>query len=89
MSRFIYFGRCWKQKLFPILVFLLQREPDFVVAEHLFSELTPAVFFGFEISPKVCLTGGLQILQEVNPDCNALFKGKDDETFLTILQLDK
>ena len=48
---FFYLGRCWKQKLFPILVFLLQRVPAFVIAGHRLPELIPAGFFDVLMIP--------------------------------------
>ncbi len=53
MIRRFYFGTCWKQKLFPIFVFLLHQVPAFVIAEHRFTELPPGVFLGVEIIPNV------------------------------------
>lgn len=70
-------------------MFLLQRIPFFVFAGHLFVELTPATFFGFEINPSFEEMGGRQILQGDNPCFEAFSKSNEEETFLTILQLDK
>jgi len=44
---------------------------------------------GFEIIPKVGRKGGLQILQGLKPLLNALSKDNCEETFFTILQVDK
>jgi hypothetical protein len=82
-------GTCWKQKLFPIVVFRLQREPAFVLPKHRFVELTPAVFLGLETIPNLCRCGGLQILQGDNPWLTAFSIIKEDETFFTIRQPDK
>ena len=74
-------GTCWKQKLFPIVVFRLQREPAFVVAKHRFVELTPGVFLGLETIPNLCLCGGLQILHGNNPWFIAFSIIKEDNIF--------
>jgi hypothetical protein len=64
-SKFLknFYGRCWKQKSFPIRVFRLQRAPVLVRATHWLAELVPAVFFGFDIMPETARNGGSQILQ--------------------------
>lgn len=84
-----YFGKCWKQKLLPILVFLLHRVPAFVVAKHRFAEFVPDVFLGFETIPNPCLKGGLQILQGESPSFSAFSMLNAEETFFTIRQDDK
>lgn len=85
MKRRFYLGKCWKQKLLPIRVLLLHLVPVLVVAKQRLAELTPTVFFGGEIIPKVRLKGGRQILQGNNPLRRAFSKSREDETFLTIL----
>ena len=70
-------------------VFLLHRVPFLVFAKQRFVELVPATFLGFESSPESARNGGRQILHGCKPDFKALFKGKEAETFFTILQEDR
>ena len=86
---FFYLGRCWKQKLFPILVFLLQRVPAFVIAGHRLPELIPAGFFDVLMIPNPGVNDGLQILQGDKPCCCACETETAADTFFTIRQLDK
>lgn len=52
-----YFGKCWKQKSLPILVFLLHRVPVFVVAKQRLMEFCPDAFLGFETEPETVRKG--------------------------------
>lgn len=84
-----YFGKCWKQKSLPILVFLLHRVPVFVVAKQRLVEFCPDAFLGFETGPETVRKGGSQISHGAKPSFRAFSMLNAEDTFFTIRQSDK
>lgn len=85
-SRFFY-GKCWKQKSLPIVVFLLHRVPDFVMPRQRLAAFVPAGFLcGVGIIPNALREGGRQIPQGKSPFRCALSTLNFEETFFTIRQ---
>lgn len=84
-----YFGKCWKQKSLPILVFLLHRVPVFVVAKQRLVEFCPDAFLGFETGPEIVRKGGSQISHGAKPSFRAFSMLNAEDTFFTIRQSDK
>ena len=75
--------------MLPILVFLLQRVPAFVVAKQRLVEFWPEAVLGFETRPETVPIGGSQILHGAKPSFRAFSTLNAEDTFFTIRQSDK